>query len=377
MQELTREQQAKRYERIKLIVSISESVLSFLLLLLFLTTGYSAELRDWTHQLTENAYLRFLLFMAAAGFGLSLFTFPFEFYSSFILEHRYHLSNQTLWDWIKEKLKENLVGLAIGLPLALAFYFLLLNFPQTWWLWLSVVVFLFSVLLGRIAPQVIFPLFYKFEPLEDAELLQRMERLAKIGKFDLQGIFRFNMSKDTKKANAAFTGLGKSRRIVIGDTLLENFTHDEIEAVFAHEVGHFVHKHLYKLMAAGTLQTFVGFYLAHLIYRDLLTRMGFTGPADLAALPLIAIILTVYMLLVSPLSNALSRHYERQADLYALRHSGNPRAFASALLKLSEQNLSDKQPHPLVEFFFHSHPSIQKRVEMVEEFLQGKKIERI
>ncbi|WP_456408500.1 M48 family metallopeptidase [Caldithrix abyssi] len=377
MQELTREQQAKRYERIKLIVSISESVLSFLLLVLFLTTGYSAELRDWTHQLTENAYLRFLLFMAVAGFGLSLFTFPFEFYSGFILEHRYQLSNQTLWDWIKEKLKENLVGLAIGLPLALAFYFLLLNYPQSWWFWLSVVIFLFSVLLGRLAPQLIFPLFYKFEPLKDDELLKRMERLAKIGKFDLQGIFRFNMSKDTKKANAAFTGLGKSRRIIIGDTLLENFTHDEIEAVFAHEVGHFVHKHLYRLMAAGTLQTFFGFYLAHLIYWDLLTRMGFTGPADLAALPLIAIILTVYMLLVSPLSNALSRHYERQADLYALRHSSNPRAFASALLKLSEQNLSDKQPHPLVEFFFHSHPSIQKRVKMVEDFLQGKKIEQV
>ena len=366
-----KEEKAKRYERIKLIISITESILSFLLLLLFVLQGYSLYLRDWILTLVKNPYWQFLIFSAIVGGALSLVTLPFGFYSGFVLEHRYGLSNQTIGDWIKEKLKESLVGLVIALPLLLAFYFLLLNYPQTWWLWLSVVVLIFSVILGRLAPQLILPLFYKFEPLNDEELLQRMKRLAKLAKFNLQGIYRFNMSKDTKKANAAFTGLGRARRIIIGDTLLENFTADEIESVFAHEVGHFVHRHLYKLMAAGTLQTFVGFYLVHLLYNSLLLHLGFKGPADLAALPLITLILSLYMLLVSPLSNALSRYYERQADMYALKHSSNPQAFPQALLKLSEQNLSDKEPHPLVEFFFHAHPSIKKRVQMAERFLSG------
>ncbi len=365
-----RDQRAKQYERVKLIVSIVESVLSFVAILLFVLTGLSLELRDWVQSFVSQPYVQFLLFMALAGGALSVLTLPFDFYSGFVLEHRYQLSNQTLWSWLKEKLKESLVGLAIGLPLALAFYFLLLNFPQTWWLWLGVVIFVFSVLLGRLAPQVIFPLFYKFEPLEDPELLKRMKRLAQIGQFNLQGVYRFNMSKDTKKANAAFTGLGKSRRIIIGDTLLENFSADEIEAVFAHEVGHFVHKHLYKLMALGTVQTFVGLFLVHKIYQMLVVRFGFTGPADLAALPLIALLLSLYFLLVSPLTNAVSRYYERQADRFALQHSSQPQAFAQALLKLSEQNLADPEPHPLVEFFFHSHPSIKKRVEMAERFIE-------
>jgi len=364
-----KEEQAKRYEHIKLIISISESLLSFLLILFFLIGGYSVELRNWVKGIVENPYLQFLLFVGLTGAGLSLFSLPFSFYSGYILEHRFQLSNQSFWEWCKEQLKAAMVGIVIGIPLLLSFYFLLLNFPQSWWFWLSVVVFLFSVLLGRLAPQLIFPLFYKFEPLQDEQLLQRMQRLAEIGGFDLQGIYRFNMSKETKKANAAFTGLGKSRRIIIGDTLLENFSADEIESVFAHEVGHFVHKHLYKLMAFGTLQTFVGFYLVNLLYNKIISIMGFNGVADLAALPLIALILSVYTLLVSPLSNALSRHYERQADLYALQHSSHPEAFAKALLKLSEQNLTDREPHPFVEFFFHGHPSIKKRVQMAEEYL--------
>ena len=366
-----KEKEAKRYERVKLIISLTESVLTFLLILLFVLSGYSIVLRDWVLTLVQSRYWQFLIFSAIVGAVLSLVTFPFSFYSGFVLEHQYGLSNQTLMDWFKEKLKESLVGLIIGLPLLLAFYFLLLNYPQTWWLWLSVIVFVFSVILGRLAPQLIFPLFYKFEQLDNEQLLQRMKHLSEIGKFDLQGIYRFNMSKDTKKANAAFAGLGKSRRIIIGDTLLENFTIDEIESIFAHEVGHFVHRHLYKLMAFGTLQTFVGFYLAHILYNHLILRMGFQGPADLAALPLITLILSLYMLLGSPLSNALSRHYERQADKYALKHSSNPQAFPQALLKLSEQNLSDREPHPLVEFFFHSHPSIKKRVQMAENFLKS------
>ncbi len=368
----SRQKQAKRYEAVKLAVSITESVLSFLILLWFLLSGYSVQLRDYVQTLSGNAYLQFLLYSAILGGGLSLITVPFSFYSGFYLEHRYELSNQTFWAWLWDKTKAFLVGLVIVLPIALIFYFLLLNYPKTWWLWISIVLFVISVLLGRIAPQVILPLFYKFEPIDDPELKSRMEKLAREGHFQLQGVYRFNMSKETKKANAAFTGMGKSRRIIIGDTLLENYSLDEIEAVFAHEVGHYVHKHLHKLLLWGTIETFVGFYLVAQLYEALLQQFGFRSPADLAALPLITIILTLYTLIVSPVSNVLSRYFERQADRYALEHSSNPAAFAAALQKLSEQNLTDTEPHPLIEFLFHSHPSVQSRIKMAEKFSKKK-----
>jgi len=370
MEKESRAALAKRYERTKLVLSIGESVLSFVLLLLFVLSGYAVELRNWVNTLAVNPYVRFLLYFAFLGLAFSLVEVPLSFYGGFYLEHRYGLSNQSFWGWLGEKMKMFFVALVLFVPLSLVFYYLLLHFPHTWWLWISVVLFVFSVILGRLAPQLIFPLFYKFEPLDDAELKARMERLAQKGGFTLQGVYRFNMSKDTKKANAAFTGLGKSRRIIIGDTLLENFSPDEIEAVFAHEVGHYVHRHIYKLLIAGTVETFLGFYLVYWLYNALWPRMGFSGQADLAALPLMLLIFALYSLVTTPLSNALSRHFEWQADDYALRNSSNPQAFPRALQKLAEQNLSDAEPSPVVEFFFYSHPAIRRRVEKARQMLK-------
>jgi STE24 endopeptidase len=371
MEKESRAALAKRYERTKLVLSIGESVLSFVLLLLFVLSGYAVELRNWVNTLAVNPYVRFLLYFAFLGLAFSLVEVPLSFYGGFYLEHRYGLSNQSFWGWLGEKMKMFFVALVLFVPLSLVFYYLLLHFPHTWWLWISVVLFVFSVILGRLAPQLIFPLFYKFEPLDDAELKARMERLAQKGGFTLQGVYRFNMSKDTKKANAAFTGLGKSRRIIIGDTLLENFSPDEIEAVFAHEVGHYVHRHIYKLLIAGTVETFLGFYLVYWLYNALWPRMGLSGQADLAALPLMLLIFALYSLVTTPLSNALSRHFEWQADDYALRNSSNPQAFPRALQKLAEQNLSDAEPSPVVEFFFYSHPAIRRRVEKARQMLKA------
>ena len=227
--------------------------------------------------------------------------------------------------------------------------------------------FLFSVVIGRIAPLVIFPLFYKFEKLDDPGLLQRMEKLAKDGKFKLEGVYRFNMSKTTKKANAAFTGLGKSKRIILGDTLIEKFTQDEIESVFAHEVGHFVHKHLMIGVITGTISSYLSLFVAYKIYEAILNPIGYTGQADLAALPLLSLILTIISLVVSPLMNISSRRHERQADHYALEHSSVPIAFLTALKKLGETNLADESPHPVIEFLFHSHPSISRRLQFAKE----------
>ena len=365
---MEREKKAKRYEKIKLSLSIGETALTFILLLVFVAFGYSAALGQFVSQYWENAYARFFAYIFLLSAGLSLITFPIDYISGYWLEHRYDLSNQTFASWLWEKTKGLLVGAVIFIPVMFIFYYLLRNFPQSWWLWLAIFMFIFSVVLGKIAPLIIFPLFYKFTPLENEALLQRMRKLAEKGGFSLDGVYRFDLSKTTKKANAAFTGMGKTKRIIIGDTLLDNFSTDEIEAVFAHEVGHYVHKHIYMGIAVSTVTSFLSFYLANLFYVKLLPLFSFNDIADPAALPLLFLILSLITLIITPFSNALSRRHERQADLYALQNIDNPESFKTSMIKLSELNLSDSEPHPLVEFLFHSHPSIKKRVAFAEKF---------
>lgn len=363
------DKKAKRYENIKLALSIGETIISLILLVVFIFGGYSVQWRSLVTAQTANPYLQLLLFLAGIGLAYSLVSVPLSYISGYWLEHRYQLSNQSFGAWLWEQSKAFLVGIVLLVPIILVFYFLLLHYPHTWWLWTAIVLFMFTVIIGRITPQLILPLFHKFEPLENEEILQRMKNLAQQSKFKLEGIFRFDMSKSTKKANAAFTGIGKSRRIILGDTLLDNFSVDEIEAVFAHEAGHFMHKHLMLGVISGTLITFISLYIGDYFYQILLGKMGFSGPADLAALPLLSLILSIIAFITTPLSNMLSRRNERQADRYALANSTQPQAFISAMEKLSEMNLADKEPHPLVEFLFHSHPSIARRINMSRKIL--------
>jgi STE24 endopeptidase len=364
-------EKAKQYEKIKLFVSLFSTVLSIVILLLFVILGYSAELRNEVSAWYDNSYLRLLSFLFVIGAAYSVISFPMSFFADFWLEHYYKLSSQKFPGWIWEKTKAFFVGLVLGVPILLAFYYFLLNYPQSWWFWTATVLFFFSVILGKIAPQVIFPLFYKFEKLDDENILSRMKALAEKGKFALEGIYRFNMSKTTNKANAAFTGLGKSKRIILGDTLLEKFDAEEIEGVFAHEVGHYVHKHITQGVIIGTISSYASLYIAHLLFSKIVIDYKFEGVADLAALPLLSLIITLISLITSPLSNMLSRHNERQADAYAMKNSSNPGAFIEALKKLAETNLSDPSPHPLVEFLFHSHPSIEKRVKFTEGLIKN------
>ena len=356
------QKQAKTYEKIKLILSISETIIYIALILFLIFGGWSIQLRDLATGWAGNIYLQLIIFMGLLGAILSVFSIPLSFISGFWMEHHYDLSNQTICAWLWEKIKAFLIGIVLSLPLLLLFYYLLSNFPDTWWLWMATALFIFSVLISRIAPIVIMPLFYKFEKLDNEDIIKRMEKLAAEGRFKLDGVYRFNMSKTTKKANAAFTGIGKSKRIILGDTLLDEFSLDEIESVFAHEVGHYVHKHLMINVAIGTLSSYLSLFIAHVIYNYSITPLGFSSQADLAALPLLFLVLTVISLISSPLTNMLSRAHERQADTYVLKKSSNPSAFLSALKKLAKTNLSDESPHRIIEFLFHSHPSINKRI---------------
>jgi len=213
---------------------------------------------------------------------------------------------------------------------------------------------------------LIFPLFYKQTPLERMSLKDRILRLASDAGMHIDGIFSFDLSKNTRKANALFTGIGKAKRILLGDTLLENFEEQEVETVFAHELGHYTRNHIWQGMFASIIMTFLGLFITSRLHAWSLSLLGFSSLTDLGALPLLALWLALFGFVTGPVENAIARYHEREADQYAVRATGNAAAFVSALKKLSRMNLADPNPHPVVEFLFYSHPSIARRVKDVE-----------
>jgi STE24 endopeptidase len=292
------------------------------------------------------------------------------YYSSFVLPHRYGLSNQSFKDWIKDGLKGMLIGAPIGLIVLEVIYIFLRAFPQTWWLWVAGFLLVFNVLLSNLAPVLIMPLFNKFVPLGDehADLAQRLMKLAERAKTKVRGVFKFDMSKRTKAANAALTGIGNTRRIILGDTLVNEFTPDEIETVLAHELGHHVNRDIPLMMVFGTLSTLLSLYVASLALDWAVGFFGFSGPADPAAFPALSLILTLYGLITQPLDNAFSRWRERLADRYSLESTGKPEAFASAMTRLANQNLGEVDPEKWVVFLFYSHPPLEERIHLARNW---------
>ncbi|MFH0992414.1 MAG: M48 family metallopeptidase [bacterium] len=367
---------AKEYSRIKIILGIAGTILFFILSLVFVLAGVTRWAEGAVRGLFQNDYLVLLGFSVLLGVIESTLTFPMQFYSGYYLEHRYQLSNQSFLAWVWEGVKGMLVGVALGTPLLLAFYYCLKTFGSSWWLPVGTIVFLFSVIIARIAPVLIFPLFYKFKPLEEGALNTRILALCKRVGIAVQGVFVFDMSKNTKKANAAFSGIGKSKRIILGDTLVANFTDDEIESIFAHELGHYTMKHIWIMIMIGTVNSFVGLYLAARAYEESLLWFGFTSIDQIAALPLLTLWLGLYSLITGPFSNMVSRAHERAADRYAVRAMGNGEPFVNALKKLASINLTDPAPNKVIEFLFHSHPSIEKRILAVEQNKSGGMMKR-
>jgi STE24 endopeptidase len=254
------------------------------------------------------------------------------------------------------------VGIVVGVPVAVMFFFLLRATGWYWWFYFGFFLFFVSVFLARVAPVLIFPLFYTFREIDSEEVRESIMALMKGQGIDVKGIYSFNLSKNTKKANAGFTGLGRSRRIILSDTLMERFSPAEIAVVFAHELGHYRMGHIVKSILAGTASIFISFYLCGELYRLTLGWLGYVHPWEIAALPVLFFYLTLFSLVTMPASNALSRKFEREADRYALEKTGDRDSFVSAMEKLAELNLADRDPNPVTEFMFYSHPSIKKRI---------------
>ncbi|MFO7445937.1 MAG: M48 family metallopeptidase [Ignavibacteriaceae bacterium] len=360
---------AKKYNNIKLAFGIGKGVISFILIILFIRSGLSTNLENYLQAYFVNDYLLFLAYVFAVAAASSVIFFPVNYYTGFYLEHKYNLSNQTFTKYVIENLKSLAVSLVIGTPVLLFFFYVLNRFENLWWLPFAIGLFIISVVLARIVPIVILPLFYKVTPLDDEDLKERIKKLAGDAGIKVENVYKFDMSKNTKKANAAFTGIGKSKRILLGDTLLESYTKDEIETVIAHELGHYKKKHIIKNIVTGTVSSFLTLFLVAYLYNISLSWFGFSSITQISALPLLSVWGMIIGLVQTPLGNILSRKYEYEADRYAIESTQKPDAFKATLEKLTEQNLGDKEPHPFVEWFFYSHPSIKNRIGAINKFV--------
>jgi len=380
-----KQKQAKEYARLRRRLWAVDTTIGLLYTLAWLALGWTILLRDWLASNAEHVALLFgffkwlhhdlvmnflmpPLFVLFYGGILSALMAPLTYYSGFVLPHRYGLSNQTLKEWIVDRLKGMLIGAPIGLIVLEVVYTFLNAFPLTWWLWVAGFLLFFNVLMANLAPILIMPIFNKFVPLgnEHADLAQRLIQLAERAGTKVRGVFKFDMSKRTKAANAALTGIGNTRRIILGDTLINEFTPDEIETVLAHELGHHVNRDIPLMMLFGMLSTLVSLYLASLALNWAIRFFGFAGPADPAALPALILILTLYGLVTMPLDNAFSRWRERLADKYSLQATNQPAAFSSAMTRLANQNLSEVDPEKWVVFLFYSHPPLEERIAMAK-----------
>jgi STE24 endopeptidase len=364
--------EARRYNRIKRWLGLADAGLGILLLVVLLATGWTRNLRDLAYAAFQNYALKVALYVLALMLIAKLLGLGLDYYA-FRLEHRFNLSNQRLSAWIKDQFKEFLVGGLLAGIAAEVLYFIIRESPQHWWLVAWAAFLGLFVLLAQLAPVLLFPIFYKFEPLENDDLKSRLVKLGERAGTRVRGVYKWKLSEKSKKANAALTGLGNTRRIILADTLLDNYSPDEIEAVLAHELGHHVHRHILKSIAVQALTTLAGFWAANWVLHYSMDRLHmFDTLSDFANLPLLILVATVLSFLLMPALNAYSRYNERQADRYAFRSTVSVGPFISAMNKLADQNLTERTPSRFVEWFFHSHPAISRRVEAANTWARMK-----
>ena len=369
------EDKSTRYHRLRRRADLSGTAVAGIVLLILAVSGAGVRIREG-FQAIAGAVLpagldepaTVVLVTIAVLVILQVVEFPFAWYQGFALEHRYGLSTQKGAHWLADHVKATAVGMVLAVAAASVVFTTLRRWPDAWWV-LSAAIFVAAmVALARLAPVLLLPLFYRFRPLDRPQLAERLMALATRARTDVVGVFEWVLSGHTRKANAALAGLGQTRRILLSDTLLADYTDDEIEVVLAHELAHHVHRDLWRGIALQVVVVVGGFFFADLLLRAAGGWLQYRGLSDPAAIPLLMLTGGAWSFVMLPIANALSRAQERAADRYALETTRNPEAFVSAMRRLSQQNMAEDRPSTLVRLLFYSHPPIRERIEAARAF---------
>jgi Zn-dependent protease with chaperone function len=354
------EDRAARYHRLKRRADVLSLVWSAALLIALVLSGGHLRLRGAAEALVPAvpvfAFVVMLSLLNEAG------SLPISFYSGFLVERRYGLLNATLKSWLADQAKGFGIGVLLGAPAAAVVYWTIRTAPDRWWLEAGLMFVLVIVLLTNLAPVLLLPVFYSVKPLERDRLRARLMALAERTGARVLGAYEWGLAEKTKKANAALTGLGSTRRILVSDTMLDSYSDEEIEVVLAHELAHHVHGDIWKGIAFEAALVLGGFYLASLALARFAPLAGLRDPADIAGLPLLLLTAGGLSLVMVPLAHAMSRQFERSADRFAIELTRNPSAFVSAMRRLGAQNLAEENPSRIVQWLFYSHPPVRERI---------------
>lgn len=365
-----RQKLAKQYALLRLRLWAVSLTLSLCALLVLGPLGVAPDLRDVVQHLTGAWPLQVAIFFGVLGLVWALLTLPLMYYGGFVLPHRFGQSNQTLRAWAADMVKGAGVGVVLGAIAVETLYGFLRLTPLTWWIWTGIAFTLLTVVLAALAPLVIIPIFFKLRPLRDQALREAILRLAEGAGTQVASVCEIELSAKSPAANAAVIGLGRTRKIVLGDTLLSEFPSEEIEVVVAHELGHHVHRDVGKGLLADSFLAFAGFFLASLVLRAAVGQWHFSGVWDLGAFPVLAVTFGAWSAATGVLSRALSRRMERAADAFSIAITGRAEAFTNSEVRLTNQNLGWFQPPCWVENLFYTHPAPWRRVAMGEEALK-------
>lgn len=368
------EDKSVRYHRLKRRSAVASVAITGAVLAALLATGFSSFIADVARRLarapnSQYSPLATAIYVAILILLQETLTFPLSFYQGLTLERRYGLSLETFRSWMRDHLKAIGLGFVLSVAAAAGVYLSMWLAPTWWWLFSAAAFVLATAGIASIAPVVLLPMFYRFAPLERESLRNRLVSLSSRAGVPVLGVYEWALGEKSRRANAALVGTGATRRIIVSDTLLAEYSDDEIEVILAHEIGHHVHHDILTGFVAESVLLVVAFYAAAVALRAWGPRMGLQGDADIAGLPLLLLVGGAVSIMATPLVNALSRWNERRADRYALTLTGHAGPFISAMRRLGNQNLAEEQPSRISLWLFHSHPPIDQRIEAARGFL--------
>lgn len=365
-----RQQQAREYARIGRYLSLVEMMVVFILLALLVFAGLSKRLAgSFNLPLIPTAIVYFLILVIAYRIIIA----SISYYRGYVLPGRYGLSKQSLSGWLRDLFKASALMLLLGTTIVAIVYWLIIVQPQLWWLFSWAFFVLFSLIMSVLAPVILVPIFFKMKPLTDGELRQKLAKLAEKAGVEIGGIYTIEFSSRSTKADAALMGMGRTRRIVLSDTLLSQYSTSEIEVIMAHEMAHNYNRDMLRLSVFHSAILLVNLYVASLIMDAVIKPLGYTNLADVSALPLLALVFAVVNLPLSPITTGYGRRLETEADGYALELTDDPASFISAMARLTDQNLAEAEPNRWIELLFHDHPSYRSRLVHAGKFAESKR----
>jgi len=361
----------EEYSKIRNLLFFLSTPLEWLVYFLILLFGLSKAFKKWAENSSKYSLIRTAIYL----FWLSLFAFAATFplsYISYTLSKTYHISTQSFPSWMKDELIDFWISYGTWLIIIPIVYWLMKKSPKRWWLYGWLLSVPFTLFMMFLQPVVIDPLYNDFYPLKDKQLESKILTLAEKAHIPAQHVFEVNMAEKTNSMNAYVTGIGSNARIVLWDTTLNKLSDNQILFIMAHEMGHYVEKHIYWGIGGYLLLSLLGLYLAHRLMNWTVSRWGkelkISDMRDIRSVPLFFLILSILLFLSSPITNFASRYEESRADTYAINMTKNPQAAITSFQELSKSGLSEVNPPLLVKIFRYTHPPMLERISKLEEY---------